>query len=251
MTTLIRTTLFLCSLASVAITAPAQNSRLITKKLIENMPDWHEGRVTLMDGSKLIGKVRFDENVGILTYQSGDESKTFLAKNVTAFDFLDVQMQTSRFFFSMEYDDGKSVPGYSFFEILKEFDRFALLSKVDPIEIDVQHHNTTPHVTPYSTLPSGGIGYSTTELNQTETIFIVDDRGNILPFVKIMEKESDRLILRKRTRNRFVDKDLLRVYTGSHHTALEEFADANDLDFRIKSDLVQILNYYGELLASQ
>jgi hypothetical protein len=239
-------------LFSVVTSVRCQNNRMITGKLLENIPEWHEGHVTLTDGSKLTGMVRFDENVGILTYQNGDNSKTLVAKTVTAFDFYDEQVHATRFFLSMKYDDGRSVPDFYFFEILREFDRFAVLAKVDPIQVEVQQHTTGPHVTPYGTMTPGAISSSgKTVIRQTETIFIIDDGGNISPYVRILEKETDGLFGRKRTKNKFADEDLLRVYTGNYYPRLEVFADRNDLDFRVKSQLMQILDHYHELLGSR
>lgn len=249
MKTLIKLLLISLQVFLVSVIAPCQD-KLVTKHLLENVHKWSEGRVFLTDGSELTGLVRFDDNSGILSFRDGDFSKTLIAKSASGFEFYDEELARQRFFFSREYDDGITYGKYYFFEVLMELDHFALLSKVDPIAVEINNGGSAPYMAPYGGAVLPGGSYSTTEVHQTETIFVMGKDGEILPYVRILEKEISGLFGGKRTKNKFYQKDLLEKYTGRHYQQLEAFAKKNGLNFKIKSDLLEILNHYSVLTGS-
>ena len=221
---------------------------IVTKSLLENVHKWAEGNVTLTNGQELSGLVRFDDNSGVLTFENGDVSKALIAKNCAKFSFFDEELQKQRFFYSLEYDDRQTFKKFYFFELLRSFDQFAVLSKVDPIDVQDKTQSTGPVMAPDGSFYSPGTYHTRTEVYQTETIFLMNNLGDIRPYVKIVEREFDTLFgARKRSKNRFIDKGLLASYTGGRHAKLELFAEKNDLDFRIKGDLLKILDAYAEL----
>lgn len=234
----------------VSILAPCQD-KLVTKHLLENVHKWSEGRVFLADGSELTGLVRFDDNSGILSFRDGDLSKTLIAKSTSGFEFYDEELARQRFFFSREYDDGITYGKYYFFEVLRELDHFAVLSRVDPIAVEITNVGSGPYMGPYGGAALPGSSYSTTQVQQTETIFIMGNNGEIFPYIRILEREISGLFGGKRTKNKFYEKDLLEKYTGKHYQQLEEFAKKNGLNFRIKSDLLEIMDHYSVIAGPQ
>jgi hypothetical protein len=85
--------------------------------------------------------------------------------------------------------------------------------------------------------------------SQDETIFLIDNNGRINPYVKIVEVEREKLIKDTNiTKNTFINKELLEELTAPHYKELVQFARKNELDFKLKSNLLKILEYYETLL---
>lgn len=222
-----------------------------SKGVINGIGKWHEGSVMMNDGTELVGVVRYNDDTGVLSFENGNTSKSLTAKSVAGFEFFDDAQNKQRVFYVFSYADPLTdIVGPLFFEVVKEFKTFAVLSKVDPLQVK-EKSNTTPG----TTTPNGGYmpGYSftTTEISQVETIYVMDPDGRIMPFIKITEKDiDDRWFDRMRVRNKYVDEGLLETYTGPHYGALLKFADENKLNFKRKADLIRILEHYQELIAN-
>ena len=89
------------------------------------------------DGSEAKGLLKYNDKNGLLSYENGSDSRTFTARNVVGFEFFDEGMRKQRIFYSFPYEDSQNnIKRPLFFEVIKEFESFAVLSKVDPLEID-------------------------------------------------------------------------------------------------------------------
>jgi hypothetical protein len=205
--------------------------------------DWGQGSILTADGRELKGSIKYNEKLGVVDFEDGDDAKSFNPRAVTAFEFFDEVLQKQRIFYSLEYTDpekGSRAP--FFFEVLKDFQSFLILSKVDPVKI--KERSTTPSG------PGMPTHYNTmTEITQVETIYFLDEDEKILPYIQVKRKvvDSD---LRDSEKNKksFVDKDLLANYfTDEEILQMKEYAEKNDLDFRAKDDFLKILDFCEEL----
>ena len=217
--------------------------------ILERGASWSEGSVMLNDGTELKGVLRHDTKTGILSFQNGDINKSFTAKSVVGFEIFDESVNKQRVFYSFPYiHPATDLISPQFFEALKEFKHFAVLSKVDPIDVD-QRRDRTPNFNPYSPVTSGGTEI-VTEITQTETIYFMNPKGDIKPYLKIIDKDVDRFMFdSSTTKNKLVDEELLEQYAGSHYAALKSYAKENKLSFKRKKDLLEILEHYGQLLS--
>jgi hypothetical protein len=220
----------------------------VTEKLLENTHSWSEGSVLLNDGKELSGLLRFDDNTGVLSYKNGDDSRTLIARSCAGFEFYDETLEKQRVFYVFSYEDKDNPKKFYFFEVLKEFKKFAVLSKVDPIEVEQRTSGGGGYYGPTGTYMPGQT-YSSTEINQTETIFFMGANGEIKPYLRIVEKEIDGIFSRTRTKNRFIEEELFEFYTQGHYNQLVSYADKNDLSFKRKKDIVSLLNEYETLLS--
>jgi len=220
-------------------------------KILSRYPEWGEGSIMLNNGTELKGALRFESKTGLLSYQNGDINKTLTSKSVVGFEFFDESINKQRVFYSFPYKDPKTdIIRNFFFEALKEFKGFAVLSKVDPVDIDQKFQNTYPAVNPVTGNPYvGGAAYPVTEVSQTETIYIMDAGGEIKPYIKITEKEIDRMVFdSSKTKNRMLNEYLLKKYTQPYYEKLAAYARENKLSFKRKTDLLTLLDYYKELV---
>ncbi|MBT1701161.1 hypothetical protein KK083_29995 [Fulvivirgaceae bacterium PWU4] len=212
---------------------------------------WYDGSIMVNDGTELVGLLRYNDDTGVLSFESGSISKSFTAKSVAGFEFFDEERNKQRVFYVFSYPDPQTdIVSPLFFEVVKEFKTFAVLSKTDPLQMKQKSHTTS------GTTPSGSYGpgytYTSTEILQVETIYIMDPNGQIMPYARIVEKEIDDNYLfdRSKVKNKLIDDELLETYTKPHYETLVKFADENKLSFKRKNDLVRILEHYQQLTAN-
>lgn len=99
---------------------------------------------------------------------------------------------------------------------------------------------------------SVGVTITTTVIKQPEIVYIMKGDNQILPYIKTVSKTDD---LREaigqdaKTKERMLDRSLLAdVVTEPIYEKLKQYAKQNDLSFKYKEDLLQILDYYKTLV---
>ena len=211
--------------------------------------EWSDGSILTNDGKELVGVLRYNNKSGLVSFEQGNKSLTFTARGVVAFEFFDEKMQKQRLFYSFSYEDPKSqgVTRPQFFEALMEFKDFALLSKIDPIEIEHKDVYSAPFHETDGVYTRSYLG-SNVEVSQKEAIFLMSSDGTIMPYVRIEEIDIDGYLYdRTKTKNKILDKNLLTDILGKDISGkLENFASENKLSFRDKNDLLQIFAYYKD-----
>ena len=232
-------------LLSIGVVAGAMGQERRAEILQAKIPTGN-GSVQTLDNEVVKGKVTFNDNQGIVTVEQDGESRSFTSKKSTGFEFYDTALLRHRVFHVLDFTD--EAVGFTkpvFFEVLAEFSSFAVLAKIDPVEVKPQK-GVMPR------LPSTMVGNDHTKVAyQTETIFIVNESGEIEPYLELQEKETEGVFVDTRSnRKKYIDRNLIKKYTGAYYEALESFADSNDLDFNVKEDLIKILNQYKVLLGN-
>jgi hypothetical protein len=204
------------------------------------------GFVRDVDGEQFEGKVTFNDNLGIVTVENNEESRTFTSKKAIGFEFEDMELSRHRVFHVFNYDNKKTgFANLAFFEVLAEFKSFAVLAKIDPVEAKPKKG-----IMPRSA--NTMVGSSTTKVAfQKETIFVLNDRAEIEPYLELIEKETEGILVDTRSnRKKYVERDLLEQYIGALYPELKAFASDNDLRFDVKEDLIKILDHYKSLLGN-
>lgn len=202
------------------------------------------GSVENLDGEIFKGEITFNDNQGIVTVENDGESKSFTPKKAAGFEFQDMELSRHRVFHVFDYlNKGTGFTNPAFFEVLGEFQSFAVLAKIDPVEVKPQKG-----ILPRSANTMVASDHTKVAF-QTETIFIMNDSGEIQPYLELREKEIEGVYFDTRTkRKKFIDRDLLEEYFGTLYPELEAYASANTLEFNVKEDLVKILDRYKQLL---
>ncbi|HEY9006348.1 MAG TPA: hypothetical protein VIM75_09450 [Ohtaekwangia sp.] len=216
------------------------------KKFEELNPDlieWGEGSILLASGEELKGMVRFNDKIGIVSYESGSISHSYGPRSIAAFEFYDEKLQRQRVFYSLEFEDKKAgIKRPFFFEVLRDFKTFAVISKVDPVEISEK--TTSP-----GTFMGNGVYFSTgvtnttIKITQTETIYFLGEKGDIEPYLKLIRKVVDRSWYdREVTKSKMLDDDVLKKYfSEAEIQKMLDFSQKNKLQFEVKEDFVKIL----------
>ncbi len=228
-------------LMCLSFSAEAQERRaqIIQAKLASGY-----GSVLSVDDEIVKGKLIFNDNLGIVTVEADGESRSFTSKKAMSFEFEDMNLGRHRVFQVLDHTDKfTGFTNLAFFEILAEFKSFAVLSKIDPVEVKAQK-GILPRVS--TTM----VGSDHTKVAfQTETIFIMNETGANEPYLELTEKEIEGVYFDTRSnRKKFIDRNLLEEYTGTLYAELEIFASANNLRFNVKEELIKILDYYRSLI---
>ena len=220
---------------------------------IQTTNAWCNGSILLNNGEALEGLLRYDDKNSVLAFKSADQTSSYTARGVSAFDFFDVDAGKQRTFYSLEYMDPKNnAIRPLFFELLGDFTDFAVISKIDPVDITTKS-STSPIDPGYMDMSNPNTYGKQTEIAQTETVYFLNANGDIEPYLKVVRTVIDRQYMdREKTKNKIVDKDLIEKYFKKEEIDLMRgFAERNELEFRVKNDLIRILNYCLEIRAKK
>jgi hypothetical protein len=226
-------------LVSICCLAQPRKSKILTYDTAA-----YEGAIWLSNDTKINGRISFNDNDGIVTLIDGEESHSFTSRGVVMFEYLDPRLNRSKRFYSLEFLDKETgFKDFYFFEVLKEFESFAVLMKIDRIKTEARqrilHHQTSPLI----------LERNDKKHTQTKTIYFANDQGVFEPYLKIVDTELGGDILDvNRTSNHFINAKLFERYTGKHFSALQGFAKKNKLSFKLKDDLLVILDEYERML---
>jgi hypothetical protein len=203
--------------------------------------EWNEGSVSLTDGHTVEGLVRYNPKVGVLSFEdeiNGDQT-SYTASSVTGFEFFDERLKRQRTYFSLVPDEKQSgINKQTFFEVLLQLERFAVLSRIDPL--DVKQKSSPGSMSPNGSFTPGMVSEF---IEQDETIFFADDIGNFLPYLRITNRSD-----RRKVKTEVINAYLLPMYTGTYFDEVQKFSDKEKLSFKKKEDLILILEYYNDLL---
>ncbi|HTG55332.1 MAG TPA: hypothetical protein VL943_03630 [Niabella sp.] len=204
------------------------------------------GKVVLTDGAEIKGNVIFNDNDGIVIVRlDNHETKSFNAKRLTSFQFYASDLGRLRSFYCMEFPDSETgIKNVEFFEVLKEFNAFAVLSKIDRLK------TVTPFNLAGKHKPKAIADRKDLKIVQTETVYFVNRDGQFDPYLKLEILETDGDIVDGHgKKKRVIEADVFEKYTTAHFAELNSFAGQNKLSFKDKEDIVKILDEYERLIA--
>jgi hypothetical protein len=232
-----RVSILLVAFILLCFIVSAQNKK---SALLANEGDNGIGAITLQDGIVLRGPIKYNDNVGVVRFEDRDDPKTFTPSEVSGFYFFSEKYSRDRNFLSLEFYDGqRQTRNMYFFEVLKEFKSFAVLTLIDGIKTTIVRNGTYPY----------NVRSDHVQATQTETIYFFSDDGKILPYLQIIERETEySLVDWNSTKNKFINKSLLEKFTGQYFQQLVDFAEQNKLSFKSKEHLVRILEHYRDLI---
>jgi hypothetical protein len=205
---------------------------------------WGQGYVVLTDGTTLNGFIRYNNQEDHIAYDDGENSKVFSSRNFLQVSFFDEACERQRVFISVAQPESEQ---YVIFEVLKEYSKFALLSRIE------SGHSTVLSSTTQMIMstPITRNAYAP-ETSLQETIFIMDGNGSIHPYLKVTQKKDAMLSFsknkEKRSNGKILNERLLAEYVSVPvYEKLQVYADNNHLKFNSKSDFMKVLEYYDTL----
>ena len=213
----------------------------------QSAAEWSDGTIITNEDEELNGKVRYDDLQTILHYRSGSIEKTFTSRQVTMFRFVDATTKKERLFYALEFEDRKfNIKRPLFFELIKEFKTFAVLTKVDPVEFN--EAPLTPKGRPSTVKESNAV----MRVQQYETICFMSSNGLIEPYLEIgIEHVNGVFDERVRNKETILNADLFEKYFGEKANAkIMTYVKYNELQLNNKEDFLKVLEYYEKNLVN-
>lgn len=236
----------------------AQKNKKQEEHLLTDNTEFFEGSIMLNTGEELKGLIKYNDRNGVLSYENGNDSRVFTAMRVSAFEFFDESVQKQRVFYTFKYEDSETnVERPQFFEMLRDYETFAILSRTDRIIVEEKIQAGSSGFNPFTGTYNPTMASPNAVkliVSQTETIYVINSAGEIKPYFKFTNVEDGKKSWGAngrdtKTKHRMIDSTLLLDYmTAEQHLKLLEYADANDLDFSVKEDFIKVLDYYDALI---
>ena len=247
-----RSTIVLLLLVIIPLLSFAQKNKKKSEEedLRTTVHQWYEGSILTTKDEELKGLIKYDDRNGVLSYQSGEQQRSFSPRSVTAFEFFDESSQKQRLFYSLEAVDPQTdMLRFAFFELIRDFKNFAVLLKVEPLEVETRP-TVGPGVGPTGN-PAFATGQTGTVLSQVEAIYFMRPSGELTRYLKTTTIDDVRLLsLRDGPKvSGDVEEDVLANFvTEPIYEKLKAYAKENRLKFKRKDDFMKILDYYETLL---
>lgn len=179
---------------------------------------WHSGRVVLMEGDSVTGKVKYDLDNNAVQVTNGKGMETFSSLQVKFFEIYDEIFGDFRYFYSLPYitDEGYERP--IFFEVLFE-GNLTLLAREFILT------DSSPRYS--SWFNSGGNFWWPYQRLDFKYFFVNAQTGEIQEF--------------NRKRSTLLD------IMDNHSSNVKDYIKGNKLKMDQRSDLVKITSYYNGL----
>lgn len=188
----------------------------ISQSIAQSLP-WTDGKIMLNDGTEARGKLLYNDVTGVVSFQSEKNSGSYNARNIIGFEYLD------KHFYSIPYTSSTGVVK-QFFEVLREYKDFAVISKTNVLSLG-----------------------STSEI--TTLYFMRAADLTVKPFLETLAREVKwRIFDANKVQVRVLDSDLPKEIMGENFGKVKAFAKERKLVWHVKDSLISILDYYDSLI---
>ena len=193
----------------------------------------------LNDNTVLNGFIRHNDKLRLIKFrknQNDGDELSFQEKRIIKMEYTDREHAQQRTFLNLNVKDETGLEDAMLFEIVLELREFALLSRkfgVNPAIRDRSNDGVVRHAK---------VGYE-----QFEKLYFVGVEGVAELVLVTSEFERDRDKPLPLPMGTFYDQAILKKYIGVRWDAVRRHMRDNDLNPKLKSDLLAILNHYKKL----
>jgi hypothetical protein len=175
-----------------------------------------EGSIILNDGTINKGLVNYSSQTGVVSFESNSHSGRYNARNISGFEYNKKQ------FYSIPYRASSGIVK-QFFEVVREYKDFAVISKTDLLS-----HK------PVSEL--------------TTLYFMTSSDFKVMPFLEVLDREVKwRIFNANKMQVRVLDSTVPEIIMGENFGKVKAFAKEKKLAWHVKDSLISILDYYDSL----
>lgn len=200
---------------------------------------WVKGSIVLDDNTTLTGLVQFNDKLGMIKYKkkSDSEEESFVETSISAMQLYDEEANQWRHFavFNInELQTGRQ--GGLLFEVLMEFRTFALLSRIQPVNIGVRaRHDATTGYTHYAR-----VGYE-----QFEHLCLVNEDGEGSVVLSVSEFEKNKWSMASKLKPS-LNKREIEKYLGNDWDTFDALVKENKLNLKKRADFITAFELYRE-----
>lgn len=217
--------------------------------LMQVTPAWTTGKLVLQHGEAVSGELFYDELQSVLHYRAryGERPKLYTSNEVASFELEDRETGKKRTFYAFDFEDPqKSIVRPLFFELIQEYNEFAVLLKTDPAEFNQQVGTRKSAVQQQNAMQTSG---HVMRVQQVQTLCFMDTQGLIEPYVSIEIREIDGMLTdRVVNKHKTLDKTLPEKYFGKEeYQKMRQYAKENSLDLDKLPDFLKAISYFSTL----
>jgi hypothetical protein len=197
---------------------------------------WRSGSIVLTNNSSLKGQLRFNDKMGIVKFKKspGDTEQSFSERSIIAMQFYDEDAARWRNFATFNVNEDKTGwQGAILFEVLMEFKNFALLSRVERVNIGVRQREDS-----FGNSTLVKVGYE-----QFEKFCIADDGGTVTVVLAVSEFEKDKLSLASKLKP-YLNKKALEKQLAGDWDKFESLVKNNKLNLKKRADFIRAFENY-------
>jgi len=197
---------------------------------------WRSGSIVLTNNSSLKGQLRFNDKMGIVKFKKspGDTEQSFSERSIIAMQFYDEDAARWRNFATFNVnEDETGWQGAILFEVLMEFKNFALLSRVERVNIGVRQREDS-----FGNSTLVKVGYE-----QFEKFCIADDGGTVTVVLAVSEFEKDKLSLASKLKP-YLNKKALEKQLAGDWDKFESLVKNNKLNLKKRADFIRAFENY-------
>ena len=192
----------------------------------------------LDDDSSLKGLIQFNDKLGMIKFKKSPDSaeESFVETSVVAMQLYDDDTREWRNFavFNVnEVETGRQ--GALLFEVLMEFKKFALLTRVERVNISVRQRQDA-----FGNLHTVRVGYE-----QFEKLCLVDEKGTATVVLAVSEFERNKLSMASKLKP-YLDKRALEKYLADDWDEFQTLVKSNKLNLKKRYDFLRAFEYYRE-----
>lgn len=212
-------------------------------------PLWRQGTITFKDETKFEGLVYYNSNFGTIQIKSAQgEIISFPENKILSMSYFDDKLNRSVHYTSLVYKDTLADKEYElFFEVIKDFRKFAVLSRLTTASLLFPVNSNTEAFDILDDFVSKKRAYV-----QVEGIFFIDKSNRLELYCLIKNMDFDGLLYDySKSETKILKSKSLKRNTADHWDELKEYIRKNQLDPKIKSHLIRILDHYEQLSVPQ
>ena len=180
---------------------------------------WHDGELTLLDGDKLRGKIKYNLEADVIQLSTDNTIQTYGARKILFFEIYDQEYQRYRQFYALPYEINGNYKVPRLFEVLHENTMTLLCREEITQESIPQYGYYSYYGNRMSTRPRLVYNY-----------FFLNQGGEIIPYSQ--------------------KKDDLYAILNQNQDEIHQYIKKNHLKHDRQGDLVRITAYYNTLLNS-
>ena len=199
---------------------------------------WNNGTLVLDDNTTLKGSIQFNDKMGLIKYRKNpdDEERSFVETSISAMRIYDEEAARWRNFavFNVNHVQTGTM-NTMLFEVLMEFSNFALLTRVDRVNVGVRHRQDM-----YGNFHTVRVGYE-----QFEHLCLVDEGGTAHVVLSVSEFERNKFAMASKLKP-ILDKKSMEKYLGDDWDKFQDLVKSNKLNLRKRDDFVRAFEIYQE-----
>lgn len=210
---------------------------------------WNKGNITLGDGAKLLGEIRYNDVQGTISFrtsETADDQRLFEKSEILCLEYFNGKDGAIRRYYSLAFKDEKTGDEeINFYELIKEFKDFVVLSRKDAVQ--AQRTETTNSILIQNGFfPSRG---STLTLTQYEQFYFLGRNSNPELYM-IMEYNYVDATLYKFEKNisHISNHTIFPKYLGEYWPRVMQYLKSNKIKLDNREALIRALNFYVDLI---